>query len=302
MRTRAGSRYALPESHLMLSQCASMRRRSNYAGVSSNQDVRRSFGKLNSTSRELREAAFREVLRHLLRDRLSMESACRFTGPLCHPRRAYGRERNRTPGETVANALQIEPDVISSVLTITSDGITLEMPTGRLPRAKADAAREVSLVFAAINGALGREARTNEIRTVLRDYGKFDSPNFASSVRKLPPDLLTLKGRPGTRDHELIVRRGGVAEAARILTKWSGTARTVGAPRAKGSGSRTRVGQEWSLTPPEGDYSLPPREWVEIAAALALLGAAVVFAFLVVPGQPYLMPVPPCRGSELPLT
>ena len=48
-------------------------------------------------------------------------------------------------------------------------------------------------------------------------------------------------------------------------------------------------GQQWSISPPNGGNSIPPRERFEIAAAAALLAAAVVFAFTVVPGQPYLM-------------
>ena len=51
-----------------------------------------------------------------------------------------------------------------------------------------------------------------------------------------------------------------------------------------------RTQQRWLVEPPQGDHTLTPREVVEISAAIALLAAAVVFAFTFVPGQPYLMP------------
>lgn len=37
---------------------------------------------------------------------------------------------------------------------------------------------------------------------------------------------------------------------------------------------------------------LQPREWIELSVALALLTAAVVFGFALVPDRPYLAPVP----------
>ena len=50
-----------------------------------------------------------------------------------------------------------------------------------------------------------------------------------------------------------------------------------------------RVRQNWVGSPPAKGRDIVPRELLEMLMALALLAAAVVFAFTVVPGQPYLM-------------
>ena len=175
-------------------------------------------------SEAFREPAFREALRHLLRESPIDGGRVPLHRSLV-PTHTDGEGPSAAPElGAVAAELGIESEAISSVLTITPDAISLEVPTDRLPTAKADAAREVAVVFAAVNRALGREARTSEVRSVLRDYGRFDSPNFASTIRKIPAEHLAVKGRPGSRDHELIIRRGGIEEAARIVARWSGTA------------------------------------------------------------------------------
>ena len=52
-----------------------------------------------------------------------------------------------------------------------------------------------------------------------------------------------------------------------------------------------RTQKRWPVEPLEASSTLTPREVSEITAALGLLASAVAFAFTVVPGQPYLMPV-----------
>ena len=171
---------------------------------------------------ELREPAFRETLRHLFGDSPIDGERVPFHRSLVPTTVAADASGQPPSVEDIASALEIESELISSVLSVGADAISVEAPTGRLPRAKADAAREVALVCAAVNRAVGREAHTAEVREILREYGKFDSPNFMASIKKTPGDLLTVKGRPGTRDHELIIRRGGTEEAARIITRWAG--------------------------------------------------------------------------------
>ena len=171
---------------------------------------------------ELREPAFRETLRHLFGDSPIDGQRVPLHRSLV-PIPVDPAESGEAPSlEAVARGLGIESELISSVLSLESDAITIGAPTGRLPKAKADAAREVAIVCAAVNKALGREAHTGEVREILREYGKFDSPNFMASIKKISGDLLTVKGRPGTRDHELIIRRGGTEEAARIISRWAG--------------------------------------------------------------------------------
>ena len=73
-----------------------------------------------------------------------------------------------------------------------------------------------------MNHALGRETRTATIRSILNEYGRFDSGNFMTEIRRIPQEQLAVKGKPNTRDQQLIVRRPGLEEAGRIIKEWAG--------------------------------------------------------------------------------
>ena len=153
---------------------------------------------------DLREVAFSETLRHLF-------GQSPIDGSRVPPHRALvpttandgGSDSSRADVNTVAEAMNLPPETVSSVLTIDDEAVSVEMPTDRLPTAKADAAREVAIVLAAVHKVLGRDAPTSTVRAILRDYGRFDSANFMSSVKKIPREWLAVKGRPGTKEQHL---------------------------------------------------------------------------------------------------
>ena len=122
----------------------------------------------------------------------------------------------------VAGALGIPLEAVETVFVIGEDTVSLEIPVSHLPETKAAAARDVTIVIAAVNNALDRETRTSAIRSILDEYGRFDSGNFMTEIRRVPQEHLAIKGKPNTRDHLLMIRRPGMEEAARIIRKWSG--------------------------------------------------------------------------------
>ena len=124
--------------------------------------------------------------------------------------------------ERVARAFEIPAEEIEAMFTIREDAVSLEVPPKQLPDTKAQAAREVAIVLAAVDHALDRETRTAAIRATLADYGRYDPGNFMTEIRRIPPEQVAIKGKPNSRDHQLIVRRPGTVEAARIIRKWSG--------------------------------------------------------------------------------
>lgn len=122
----------------------------------------------------------------------------------------------------VASALDIPLEAVETVFVIGEDTVSLEIPVSHLPETKAAAAREVTIAIAAVNHALERETRTSAIRSILDEYGRFDSGNFMTEIRRIPQDQMAVKGKPNTRDHQLMIRRPGLEEAARIIGKWAG--------------------------------------------------------------------------------
>lgn len=124
--------------------------------------------------------------------------------------------------EKVARAFELPADEIEAMFTLREDVVSLEVPPKQLPNTKAQAAREVTIVLAAVDHALDRETRTSAIRATLTDYGRYDPGNFMTEIRRIPPEQVTIKGKPNSRDHQLIVRRPGMVEAAQIIRKWSG--------------------------------------------------------------------------------
>ena len=169
-------------------------------------------------------AALRTVLTHYLATE-PIEGAAVPRERAMVPAAAPADDRVGSPEDldsTVGRALGIAADAVSSVFTIDEETVALEVPVAQLPTVKAQAAREVSLAVAAVNHALSRETRTSAIRAILQEYGRFDSGNFMTEVRNTPQEYLAVKGKPNTRDHQLIVRRPGMEEAGRIILRWSG--------------------------------------------------------------------------------
>lgn len=167
----------------------------------------------------LRPIAFREVLRRKLADSAADGGRVPFQRSLV-PVESNSASDKDDSTSIVAKALDVSPDTINAVLTISDDSVCIEVPTSCLSAAKSDAAKQVAIVVTAVNKALGRETQSPEVHSILKDYGKLDN-HFMEHIRTIPKDILSTKGRPRSKHVELILRKGGMEEAKRIVEGWA---------------------------------------------------------------------------------
>ena len=172
------------------------------------------------TDDALRPIAFREVLRLKLADSVADGERVPFQRSLVpvEPNGANGTGDSKVA--IIATALGVDPEKVDAVFTTDGDTLGLGVPTSCLPTAKSEAARQVAIVFAAANKALGRDIRASEVHAILTDYGRIDH-HFIEHLNGIANDILAVKGRPRSKQHELIIRRGGMEEAGRIITAWT---------------------------------------------------------------------------------
>ena len=172
------------------------------------------------TDDALRPLAFQEVLRRKLAEDPIDGERVPFQRSLvpADPNGANGVGDSKVA--LIATALGIDPEKVEAVFTTDGDTLGLGVPASCLPTAKSEAARQVAIVVAAANKALGRETRASEVHAILTDYGKIDH-HFIEHLNSIAKDILAVKGRPRSKQHELIIRRGGMEEAGRIITVWT---------------------------------------------------------------------------------
>jgi hypothetical protein len=123
--------------------------------------------------------------------------------------------------ETVAAGLELDPSKIGKLFAEKDGEPELILKTRELPTAKSEAAQELSLVVMAARQLGGVEEYTEAevLRSVCRRYGKFDSANFATHMKKLD-NLIITKGRGVNVQRKLT--QPGVEEASRLATKYLG--------------------------------------------------------------------------------
>jgi hypothetical protein len=101
----------------------------------------------------------------------------------------------------VAEKLRVDPETVSQVVEITSEGVEIIVSPSLLPRQKAAATRDVALLVTATRQAAGFDegwTDTELIREQCRNLGVFDSANFATEVAHLGA-FLNFKGSGRTR-------------------------------------------------------------------------------------------------------
>lgn len=74
-------------------------------------------------------------------------------------------------------------------------GLELVIPVGRLESSKASATKQIALLVAGgrFAGGLGEWTNATKIRSVCERFGKFDTANFAATVRKMQ-DVFSFRG------------------------------------------------------------------------------------------------------------
>lgn len=167
---------------------------------------------------EFQVVAFREVLRHLLAD-ASPSSPGQETEqtPL----------RNGVPHNdggllTLASRLGLDVSRLEEILSITDDGLQLYAPSSRISAMKSKATRELALAVVAARQGSGLDegwTKINEVREVVRDFGRYDESNFSTYVRGLG-DVLSIRGRQS--GVELRLTQPGWEAAVKVFSQLLG--------------------------------------------------------------------------------
>lgn len=140
-------------------------------------------------------------------------------------RSAFGSETSRgtdDPLQAIGAKLGLERSLIDEVFEVENGNVNLTIARSKLEPKKAAGTKQIALLLAAARQGAGIEDWTEgrTIRAVASDYGKFDGPNFASSISELG-DYFSFSGSGSGR--RLKMRRAGFEEAASVIKKLNAT-------------------------------------------------------------------------------
>ena len=168
---------------------------------------------LGEEDRELRSIAFERVLDHLLGNGGGTRAGA-ATKPADDPiDGVLATEQQRV--DAAARYFDIDPDGVRELFDLSGEEPLLVLPSGKLPRGKAEAVREIALLIGGVRTAVGLPTGTSHIRQAASDYKKLDD-NFMTTLGEL--DKIAVLGKPGSRNRLVRMRVIG-AEAARPLAQ-----------------------------------------------------------------------------------
>lgn len=128
--------------------------------------------------------------------------------------------------QRIAAKFQVDRDLVDETYELDAEGsLTLSIAKSRLELGKAGATKQIVALIAAGRQAAGIETTTSNgiVRAEVEGYGKYDSPNFAATVKELD-DIFSF---PGTgRDWHLKVRKAAFGDVGDLLKKIHGQAQS----------------------------------------------------------------------------
>lgn len=121
----------------------------------------------------------------------------------------------------VAARLKMGVEDIADAYHVDGDAIGLGIAPSRFDSRKAVGTKQIALLVAAGRQAAGLEewTRVAVLREAVRDYGRFDASNFATTVKDMG-DVFNLRGRG--QQVEVRVTRPGFERAAKLLDELMG--------------------------------------------------------------------------------
>ena len=169
---------------------------------------------------DLRLAAFERILDHLLAIRVQPNSV--RNGPSVDGEPTEGQPDgvladSQQRIDAVARYFKISPEDVQHIFEVGEEAPELVIGTGNLPTPKAQATREIALLVAGARTALGFQTTTSDIRTVVDDYGKYDSANFMATLTDM--DEISVLGKPRSPNRVLRMRVTGAEHAQRIAQR-----------------------------------------------------------------------------------
>ena len=164
-----------------------------------------------------REAAFKMLLEAMLRNGAPIPAPDGESEPESQPQNGVGDQRNAADlGYSLADMFGISPEDVPNLFDVTDGEPKLILDHRKLSRKSAAATRELTLLVCAARDALRLSTPTTLIRSVAEAYDRLDSANFMSTLRSM--DEVAVRGRPGSRESTLRLRKVGV-DAARELAQ-----------------------------------------------------------------------------------
>lgn len=169
---------------------------------------------------DLRVAAFEKAFEASVQP-VAQSSSPNTGGPdLPQKTESPGPEEDRSIG-AIARKLRVDHEVVDEIYFIDGEALGLAVSAARLDPAKSSATKQIALLIAAGRQTGGWEEWTHvgEIRNVARDYNRFDSANFATTIKSMS-GAFGFRGRG--RDVEVRVTRPGLEEAAELVRALGG--------------------------------------------------------------------------------
>jgi hypothetical protein len=139
-----------------------------------------------------------------------------------------GKKRTNTRGDksvldNIAVALKVDRDVIDEVFDDDeSDGLKIVLGTGKFEAAKRGGTKQLALLLAAGRQTAGLEewTPTKAIIGVVKDFNRFDSANFAYTIKQMD-DVFLFSGS-SSGDRKVKVNRQGKEQAATLIRALAG--------------------------------------------------------------------------------
>lgn len=168
----------------------------------------------------VRQAAFERLLSHLLANDTSggvngdeiARSATATHVPANAPPEpiddTYATQEQRA--EAVGRFFDITPEEASDLFDLTQPDPKLQLPSKKLPEARADAVRKIALLVCGARTALGIETGSKDIRQAAEDYKRYDR-NFMPVLTEMPE--LAVRGKSRSKNRLVRMRVIGTEEA-----------------------------------------------------------------------------------------
>lgn len=161
---------------------------------------------------DLRAVAFSKVL-----ERLMAEGRGEARSGLPALTTGQTTSQNGSALDRVASGLGVSTEAAGVVYYEEDDDLGIGMAHAKLPKGKAAATRELALLVASGRQAGDFDAgwtKVSEIRKWCEEFGKFDSANFAATIRDMG-DAFSFKGQGQQR--EVRVLRPGFERARQLI-------------------------------------------------------------------------------------
>jgi hypothetical protein len=131
------------------------------------------------------------------------------------PTSGAGAAEDDEPVETLAAWTEVNALRLADFFDFSEDRVHLTVPSGRLPRSKADRQRIITLLMlAADRKALGTErTHADPIIATLHDYAAFDQ-NMGGNLNKISNEI-TRSGRP--KDYVYKITQPGLEHAKQLI-------------------------------------------------------------------------------------